>query len=100
MDFLNRKSVNQSRDYIRITLEQYNSSIYSWAQKASEYATWVSWGFGADYLLGMKLPNSIDEMNPTNIKKTNILFELAIQPIVTNWYFHLGRRVSRSWEEN
>ncbi len=94
------KSEEQSRDYRRNSLERYNSSVYEWAQNASEYATWVSWGFGADYLLGVILPGSVDERNPNNISEAKLLFELAIQPIVTNWYFTQGRRVSRSWEEN
>ena len=46
------------------------------------------------------LPNSIDERKPKNISEAHLLFELAIQPIVTNWYFTSGRRVSHSWEEN
>jgi len=100
MDFHNRKSVKQSEEYIRITLEQYNTSVYSWAQKASEFATWVSWGLGAHFILSVTLPNSTDERNPNNISEANLLFELAIQPIVTNWYFTSGRRVSHSWEEN
>ncbi len=92
--------MNNTEDYIKATFEQYNSSVYSWAQTASEYAKWVSWGFGADYLLGVVLPNSIDERKPKNISEAHLLFELAIQPIVTNHYFTTGRRFNRSWEEN
>ncbi len=92
--------MNNTKDYIRATLEQYNSSVYSWAQTASEYAVWVSWGFGTDYLLRVMLPNYIDERKPKNILEAHLLFELAIQPIVTNHYFTQGRRSNRSWEEN
>ena len=100
MDFLDRKSVKQSRDYIRITLEQYNSSVYSWAQKPSEYATWVSWGFGAHRLLNMMLSFPEAEMNRKDIAKAKMLFELAMQPIITDWHFQLDRHGSHSDEED
>ncbi len=100
MSTLGERILDNIKDYIRATLEQYNSSVYSWAQTASEYALWVSWGFSADFLLGVMLPNSVDENKPKNISEAHLLFELALQPIVTNHYFRLDRRSNRSWEVN
>jgi len=92
--------LNNIKDYIGATLEQYNSSVYSWAQTANEYALWVSWGFGADFLLGVMLQTSMDENIPKDISEAHLVFELAMQPIVTNHYFVVDRHSNRSWEVN
>ncbi|MDZ4230305.1 MAG: hypothetical protein U1B77_00630 [Dehalococcoidales bacterium] len=90
----------KSKQLIQHALRHYNNSVYAWAQSAGEYATWISWGQGAYFILNVKLNSAIDEMIPGGEKEANLLFELGMQPIVTDWFFQLDRHGNRSQEEN
>lgn len=90
--------MDKAQQHLKETLDNFNTSVFSWAQTPGDYAAWISWGFGANYLLNAALPVFSDELKPNNLLKTQLLFELALQPIIASHYFHSDPSQSDLWE--
>ncbi len=81
--------MDSTRQHLKEALDNFNASVFSWAQTPGDYSLWISWGFSANYLLNAALPAFSDELQPNNLLKTQLLFELALQPIISHHYYRL-----------